>query len=200
MGARCWRNQRVTLFARSGMRGDHLASFAGAVEFSVSPHKRRPPYAESLGVTDRMDAWKWSTNQIRDNAHDSRWQHANNLGTIADTCTRAFPQMGHRRFPLYIQPPMAREWFDIWDSVCAIRAECHHSAPSPTSPATGGLNPTLPIFGRRQKGIRIELVVDICAHAQYRPPTPTAPSRWAMEKLFRYPQALNEFRWNGISL
>ena len=55
------------LFSRNPEGAAHLSTadnyilfFADAMEFSVFPHKRCPPHADSVGFTNRLDAWKWS--------------------------------------------------------------------------------------------------------------------------------------------
>ena len=61
-----------------------------------------------------MDAWNWITKEIRGNMGDGGWLRADSLWEIADVVARTFALMGSRRFPLYITPSRAREWFDIW--------------------------------------------------------------------------------------
>ena len=43
------------------------------------------------------------------NIGNGGWLHAESLGAIADVCPP-----GTNRFPLYIIPAVAREWFEIW--------------------------------------------------------------------------------------
>ena len=71
---------------------------------------------------------------------------------------------------------------------------------SPTRAAEGRTNPTLPIFGRRRRGLRAELVVDIYVQVQIRFPASTAPTRWAMVRLFRYHRTRNQVRRSGMFL
>ena len=111
---------------------NYPAFFSGALEFAVFPHTRRPPHAEPPGITNRLDAWKRVTSQIRENARYSSWQQARRLGAIEDTFSRAFSQIGKCRFPLYIQPSRAREGCDIWNSICM-----RHMGPFPHSRSRG---------------------------------------------------------------
>ena len=49
----------------------YLACFAGALEYSVSPHFRRPQFADCLGNYNRTYARNWFTKEIEKNLGDS---------------------------------------------------------------------------------------------------------------------------------
>ena len=50
--------------------------------------------------------------EIRGNAGNEQWMHANCLTAIADIFPEALTMGGNCRFPLYITGEMAEKWFD----------------------------------------------------------------------------------------
>ena len=71
---------------------NYLVLLAGALEFSVFPHGRPAPRAESLGIDTRISARFWATSQIKENLNDNSWMHANSLGAVTDISNRASPE------------------------------------------------------------------------------------------------------------
>ena len=61
-----------------------------------------------------MDGRNWIVGEIEGNISYGEMPHDDILGAIADVFDRAFALIGSCRFPLYIAPTMAREWFEIW--------------------------------------------------------------------------------------
>ena len=80
---------------------NYLTSFAGALEYSTFPHARRPRNADHLGIYTRMDAWTRVVKEIRGNADDGDWSHAESLLmiAIADVFARTLSLMGNCRLP-----------------------------------------------------------------------------------------------------
>ena len=68
-----------------------------------------------------MDAWNWIPREIKGGAGGGEWLHADSLGAMADVFGRTFALMGSCRFPLYVTPAMAREWFQIWKLINECR-------------------------------------------------------------------------------
>ena len=93
-----------------------------------------------------MDAWNWITKEIRGNMGDGGWLRADSLREIADVVARTFALMGSRRFPLYITPSRAREWFDIWKLMNGRRMERQGWSVSGTSEDPSVSQPTLKLF------------------------------------------------------
>ena len=69
----------------------YLAFFAAALDSSILPHACRPQRADRLGLNTRMVAWRWVTNQIKENAGNSGWMHAGILGAKTDVLARVPP-------------------------------------------------------------------------------------------------------------
>ena len=97
--------------------GRPLNILHGAFDYSVFPHAPRPQFAFLLGVLSRAMAWEWAAKEIRGNIRLDEWQHAASLGRPADILARAFSAIGNCKFPLYINPQMADEWFHCWQLI-----------------------------------------------------------------------------------
>ena len=76
----------------------------------LSPHARSPQHIEQVGIHNRAIAWKWVSEEIKENVRDGYWLHADCLSAVADIFARtvAVPLL----IFLYCTPIMAREWSD----------------------------------------------------------------------------------------
>ena len=74
--------------------------------------------AKATGIKTQFDSRKWIATRVHVNATDPRRQHADRVEETGALFSRIFRHMGMRQFPLYVQPPMAREWLDPSNIVC----------------------------------------------------------------------------------
>ena len=74
--------------------------------------------------------------------------HADGLGAIADVSARTFSMVGNCRFPLYITPDVAREWFDTWGMISVRRMKRQGRPFSPTSVDMSDSHPALKFYGQ----------------------------------------------------
>ena len=125
---------------------NYLISLVGALAYPVFPNACRPPHAEPSGTSTRISALNWVTNKVKENLHGNGWTRADSPWRVADVFTRVFPQMGKCRFRLYTQPPMAREGFEIRNSISARLARNNNWPLSSPGMDMDDINPAPPIF------------------------------------------------------
>ena len=56
-----------------------------------------------------------------DKVKDPQPQRADSVGDIGDICSKIFNLEEMCKFPLYVQPRVAREWFAPWEIICTPR-------------------------------------------------------------------------------
>ena len=87
------------------------------VEFTPSPHAWRRAQAVAMGAQTRNDAWTRIVTQAREPAKDPRLKRTGRAGEIGVVSSKTSYPMRMCQNPLYVQPRMAREWFNPWNIV-----------------------------------------------------------------------------------
>ena len=100
------------LFASN--EGKYLELLMGAMEYAIFPHATRPHFASFVQITTRSSSWQWVYREISQNVPNPDWMHAANLGKVAHIFTKLFFAMGRCKFPIYLSPEQAEQWFDMW--------------------------------------------------------------------------------------
>ena len=98
-----------------------MALMMGALEYSIFPHVIKPELGQLVGIKSRKTAWEWVVCQIKRNAAEAKWAHAEILGKLAQVFPKIFFAMGRCKFPIYLTRNQADDWFTMWRTINETR-------------------------------------------------------------------------------